>query len=124
MSRTKAESVHRQGVLTAPTETTDAGYIGLRETIAGAVERARMFDRHVQNDTHCTLEVEFSPHGIAFFTMHCQGPDRQFQSTLFKKTFKDKTRDWGTWHFWGDLPLSMIDSLGNPFITARWKEMP
>ena len=88
MLRTKAESVHRQGVLTAPTETTDAGYIGLRETIAGAVERARMFDRHVQNDTHCILEVEFSPHGIAFFTMNCQGPDRKFESTLFKKNLQ------------------------------------
>ena len=65
----------------------------------------------------------FSPHGIAHFTTQYQGPDRQFQSTPFKKSYRDVSQDSGAWHFWGDPPLQAVDGLGIPLISARWLEI-
>ena len=110
----------RQGYVDVRQHGRDAGYIGLWETAEAAVERAARKHDHVDKETHVILEIEFTPHGIAHFTTMCQGVDGQFQSTLFKKTYLDVSQDWGTWHFWGDLPLHAVDHLGIPLISAQF----
>ena len=83
--KTDVDRTIREGVLSVKQQGPDEGYIGLRETPEGSVERATLFHDHVDKATHCILQQEFSPQGIAYFTTQYQGPDRQFQSTLFKK---------------------------------------
>ena len=71
--KTDVDRIMLLGVLRAKQQGPDQGYIGLRETPRGSMERAALFHDHVDKLTHCILQLEFSPHGIAHFTTQCQG---------------------------------------------------
>ena len=71
--KTDVERILRGGFLPVKQQGPDEGYIGLRETPEGSVERAALFHDHVDKVTHWILQLEFSSHGIAYFTTHCQG---------------------------------------------------
>ena len=109
------------GALAAKTQGHDATYIGLRENPEDALDRTKLYNDRVGKDIHCLLE-EFTPQGIAHFVMQCQGPEHQFQSTLFKVTYRG-SKDWDVWHFLGDLPLQAVGGMNNPLIISRWMEI-
>ena len=99
-------------------------YIGLRETQAGAIERARLFfsDAKVTAETHCLLKFMFTSEGIAHYTVNCTGKDYGFASILHKR-YCWETPDHGTWHFHGNIPTQkvtkrLVDGAPVPLVTA------
>ena len=97
-------------------------YIGLRETQAGAIERARVFFPVVAPETHCMLKFMFTPEGIAHYTVNCTGKDYGFASILHKR-YCWETPDHGTWHFHGNIPTQKVtkrtlDGTPVPLVTA------
>ena len=96
--------------------------IGLRENLEDAVDRTRMTDRHFDKAKHLVLEITFTPMGVAYYTMTCQGPHNKFQPMLVKQSYGD-VKDWKAWHFYGDLPLQAEDLEGNVLITTQLKEV-
>ena len=86
-------------------------YIGLRETLADAVQRRQKVWGNeevelVTDDTHVGLRVTVTSKGMAKLVLRISAPDDCFSSTLCKKIFpSDKKFDWSVWHFVGDLPL-------------------
>ena len=63
----------RNGILPLKRIGPDAWHIGLRESPQEALERTRLFHDRVGIDTHCLLQVRFTPLGVAHFAMHSQG---------------------------------------------------
>ena len=109
----------RNGILPLKRTGPDAGRIGLRESPEAALERASLYHDRVGKDTHCLLQVRFTPLGVGHFAVLCQGQEHAFCPTLFKKTYRDDT-DWGVWHFLEDLPLNAYSSDGRLMIESQW----
>ena len=63
--------------------------IGLRENLEDAVDRTRMTERHFDKAKHLVLEITFTPMGVAYYTMTCQGPHNKFQPMLVKQSYGD-----------------------------------
>ena len=100
----------------------DAWHIGLRENISDAIERAKLFMNFVDKSTHCVLAIRFTSLGLAHFCRVSAGQEYRYKSLLCKKeNWGD--RDFGVWHFYGDLPLHAIDSHANPLIQSEWYEI-
>ena len=101
-------------------------YIGLRESVAGAVERRRKAwgedePEPVTDDTHIGLKVTVTREGVADLVLRISAPEDHFASTLSKKFYYgDKKTDWKVWHFVGDLPLQGHDSYDEKVYTAEW----
>jgi hypothetical protein len=103
-----------------------ANYIGLRETLADAVDRRLKIwggeeIEPVTDDTHVGLRVTITSHGVDELVRRISAPDDCFSSTLFKKKFPtDKKTDWKVWHFVGDLPLKDHPLYDPNVYTAEW----
>ena len=93
----------------------DRHYIGLRETVDAAMERAKrvFFPADVNKDTYVILRLSLSAEAVARFTTAPAGVEHQFASMLHKRTYCDET-DWRVWHFCGDFPLRF------PGVQADW----
>ena len=65
-------------------------YIGLRERLEDAVQRAPGFTKA----SHCILQVQFTTEGLAQFVTETSGADTSFAPRLSKS---DET-DWKVWH--------------------------
>ena len=96
--------------------------IGLRETLADAVDRTVKTEGYFDKEKHVVLEITFTPMGVAYYTKTCQGLDYKFQPMLVKQSYRDG-QDWKAWHFHGDLPLQASDLEGNVLITTRLMEV-
>jgi hypothetical protein len=113
-------AVHRRYV------TPKWNYIGLRETLAGAVERRRKAWGEgelelVTDDTHVGLKVTVTSKGVADLVRRISAPEDSFASTLSKKCYYgDKKYDWKVWHFVGDLPLKGHELYDENVYTAEW----
>ena len=101
-----------------------AWHIGLREREDYAVDRAIMVEGrdNVNKDTHMILRVTFSALGVAHFGRYYQDSSLQFRQKLYKKSYYGNI-DWGVWHFFEDLPLSMIDEQGNTLVSSEFLEI-
>jgi hypothetical protein len=101
-------------------------YIGLRETLADAVERryTTWGGKEVElvtNDTHVGLRVTITSHGVAELVRRISAPEDCYSSTLFKKIFpNDKKFDWKVWHYVGDLPLKGHALYDTNVYEAEW----
>jgi hypothetical protein len=101
-------------------------YIGLRETLADAVDRRLKIwggegIEPVTDDTHVGLRVTITSHGVDELVRRICAADDCFSSTLFKKIFPtDKKTDWKVWHFVGDLPLKGHPLYDTNVYTAEW----
>ena len=83
-------------------------YIGLRESVAEAVERRRKTwgEPEVTDDTHIVLKVSVTRVGVSVLTLLTTAREDFSSSTLYKKPTNGVTLvDWKVWHFVGDLPL-------------------
>ena len=101
-------------------------YIGLRESLSGAVERRRKawsekVPDPVTDDTYIGLRVTVTHEGVADLVLRISSPEDHFASTLSKKLYpSDKQTDWKVWHFVGDLPLEGHESYDAKVYTAEW----
>ena len=91
-------------------------YIGLRETVEAAMERAQkvFYPAGVNKETYVILRLRLSADAVATFTTMSAGKEHQFASMLHKKTYWGETDDWRVWHFCGDFPLRF------PGVRADW----
>jgi hypothetical protein len=101
-------------------------YIGLRESLAGAVERRRkawgeVEPERITDETHIGLKVIVTREGVADLVLRISAPEDHFASTLSKKVyFTDTKTDWKVWHFVGDLPLPGHELYNEKVYTAEW----
>jgi hypothetical protein len=104
-------------------------YIGLRETLADAVDRRLKIwggeeIEPVTDDTHVGLRVTITSQGVAELVLRICAAGDCFSSTLFKKKFStDKNTDWKVWHFVGDLPLKGHPLYDTDVYTAEWIQL-
>ena len=93
-------------------------YIGFRESVPGAMERAsKVFSGSAVNkSTFVVVKLSLSAEALARFTAASAGVDHQFASMLHRRTYPDDS-DWKVWHFCGDFPL------GAPGVCAEWQEI-
>ena len=98
-------------------------YIGLRESVAEAVERRRKNwgESEVTDDTHIVLKVIVTHVGVSVLTRLASAPEDFYASTLYKKPTNGVTLvDWKVWHFVGDLPLEGHAGYNKEVYTAQW----
>ena len=100
----------------------DQWWIGLRQHVDDAVQRAQHLERGVSRKTHLVLEITFTSLGIAYYCTQCTGAAYGFAPILEKKIFKDGT-DWGVWHFHGNLPLHAITQYGEVLVFTSCREI-
>jgi hypothetical protein len=101
-------------------------YIGLRESVAEAVERRRKTwgEQEVTDDTHIVLKVTVTRVGVSVLTLRASAREDSFASTLYKKpTYGVKLDDWKVWHFVGDLPLQGHAGYDEKVYTAQWMSL-
>ena len=85
------------------------GYFGLRECREQAVLRARRCGAYPTEETHCFMQVTFTPSGIAYFANKPQPAQRRFAAVLWKKTYKKVTsKHGGVWKFYEPLPVGRL----------------
>ena len=76
------------------------GYFGFRDCWEQPVLRARRCGAHPTEETHCFMQVTFTPSGIAYFATKAQPAQKRFAPVLWKKTYKkDTSTNWGDWRF-------------------------
>jgi hypothetical protein len=81
--------------------------IGLRERKNDAIQRCEQNTRATVTDrTHVLIAFRFTAKGLLYFTKKNAGISYWYESTLAKQYFDDG-KDWGVWHFNGDLPLPL-----------------
>jgi hypothetical protein len=101
-------------------------YIGLRETLADAVQRRQKVWGNeevelVTDDTHVGLRVTVTSKGMVKLLLRISVPDDCFSTTICKKILpSDKKFDWKVWHFVGDLPLKGHALYDTNVYTAEW----
>jgi hypothetical protein len=101
-------------------------YIGLRESVAEAVERRRKTwgESEVTDDTHIVLKVIVTHIGVSVLTRLTSAPEDFFASTLYKKPTNGVTLvDWKVWHFVGDLPLEGHTGYNEEVYTVQWMSL-
>ena len=85
--------------------------LGFRTDPESAVTRAQeTWNRPVTKDEFVLARVEFSPLGVAHYTLTTTGIEHSFAPMLWKRTYSDK-HDWGVWYFHGALPMKKDDLL-------------
>ena len=81
-------------------------YVGLRQRPVDAVHRCNAsFPGGVSAGTHVLLSLTFTTKGIARYCTETTDAAHGFVPVLAKQVYADTSRDWGVWHFIGDLPL-------------------
>ena len=81
-------------------------YVGLREQPGDAVHRYNAsFSGGVSTATHVLLSLTFTTEGLARYCTKTTDAAHGFVPVLTKRVYADASRDWGVWHFIGDLPL-------------------
>ena len=100
-------------------------YIGLREEIDDAVDRAVRWGS-VTAQTHVLLKIHFTEIGFAHFVSASLGQEHNFSTTLHKQVYyEDTTRDWKVWYFLDNLPLTLHEKNTNILlITHNWMDIP
>jgi len=101
----------------------DWWYIGFRQRVQDAVDRADQVGFVASKESHVILEVSFSPLGFAYYGTTCEGSSQSFTPVLHKVVHKYVSEDKCIWHFHRELPLSLGDSSGNPLVSTRWMEI-
>ena len=104
-------------------------YIGLRESVAEALERRRktwgeQAPQPVTDDTHIVLKVIVTHIGVSVLTRLTSAPEDFFASTLYMKPTNGVTLDdWKVWRFIGDLPLEGHAGYDEKVYTAQWMSL-
>ena len=98
-------------------------YIGLRQSMQGAVDRAIRGGEYITKGSHMMLRFEFSTLGVGYFTTQFDDASYHFTPVLYKKCGRWSDYDRGVWHFSQDLPLSLKDDEGNDLVTSRFCQM-
>ena len=98
-------------------------YIGFRQRVQDATDRAGQVGFEASKSSHVMLEVSFSPLGFAYYGVTCEGPSQSYTPVLHKVVHKWVSDDKCIWHFHRDLPLSLGDSSGNPLVSTQWLEI-
>ena len=83
--------------------------IGLRQEPEQALERYKMIFGTVDHSSLVLCEILFSAAGIAKWATELSDKTYDFQPRLYKKAWRSQEKDWGVWHFVGDLPLKDKD---------------
>jgi len=110
LTKDDAETCQRKGVV-EPRYAGRSDYIGLRETRAGAVERAILMStspsREVGPSTHIMFKFLFTMEGIATYTVQKTDYSTGYAPILQKKVWYPSwdTVDYGVWHFHRPLPF-------------------
>jgi len=101
------------------------GVIGLRQDPQEA--RARYFqvfrekNQQAENNQQAHLvlfKLVFSSAGIARLTTEMTNEEHDFLPKLHKVKYARQDKDWGVWHFVGDLPLNSPETM-----TWSWSRM-
>ena len=103
--------VSRQGV------SDGRSYIGLRERVEDALERAQLNGQVVSKDTHVLLGLFFSQEGVAHDTLQNTGMGHNYIPMLQKCIYWDR-HDWKVWHFTGDITLQ-----SSTYLETKWLEI-
>jgi len=85
------------------------GVIGLRQDPEQARIRYTQFWGETPSADLILFTFVFSPACIARLTTQLTSGEHGFMPKLYKKRYAHQTRDWGVWHFVGDLPLKSPD---------------
>jgi hypothetical protein len=123
------DSSVRQSAVPRRYVTAKLNYIGLRESVAEAVERRRKTwgeeePKPVTDATHIVPKVIVTRYGVAELTLRYSAPEESFASTLYKKpTYGAKMDDWKVWHFVGDLPLQGHARYDEKVYIAQWMSL-
>ena len=88
-------------------------YIGLRENVQLAFDRARLVNADVQPEECMVCAVRFSPLGWLFCTTTMVGSIPM----LSKKSYTDGI-DWGVWHFNAALPTEIREANTNELLVS------
>ena len=101
-------------------------YIGLREKPEDVVVRAQEVHKSEYDLAQfIMLKITFSAHGVAYYMTTCTGADEYYKPILERQWYyKDKSRDWGAYHFYSSLPLgeTCADD-GELLISMEWISM-
>ena len=89
------------------------GYIGLRESVQLAFDRARIVKADVQPEECVVCAVKFSPLGW----LHCTTTMVGSIPMLHKKLYNDGL-DWGVWHFNAALPSEISEKNTNEMLVS------
>ena len=94
-------------------------YVGLRARPSDAVRRYNLtFPGGVSPEAHVMLELVFTTAGLARYCTEATEEAHGFVPRLTKRVYYDGGRDWGVWHFIGDLPLGEEE-----YIIPAWREI-
>ena len=100
-------------------------YIGLRERLLDAVQRAQLIHGSpVTKESHILLKVKLSSEGFAHYATLALGVDYSHSPVLFKMVYKDRCAGWKVWHFQADLPLRAESPSGKVLLVSEWVEIP
>ena len=105
MPKEHAADCLQAGYVTAFGQQTHS-YIGLRENAQEAFQRMLHFELRPRKEDCSIFRVCLTPRGMLHVTTQMAGGGTPL---LFKKTYSDG-RDWGVWHFNGDMPVELRDS--------------
>ncbi len=79
--------------------------IGLRQESEQALERYKKMFGTVDHSYLVLCEILFSAAGVAKWAAELSDKTYVFPPRLYKKAWRSQEKDWGAWHFVGDLPL-------------------
>jgi len=98
------------------------GLIGLRQDPEEArVRYMKIFGE--KNQANLVLFMfAFSSAGIARMTTQLTNAEHDFLPKLHKVKYEHQTKDWGVWHFVGDLPLTAPEAMTWSY--SRMEETP
>ena len=114
MPKEHAADCLQAGYVTAFGQQTHS-YIGLRENAQEAFQRMVHFVRNPRGQDYHIFRVCLTPRGMLHVTT--QMVDVAGTPLLFKKKYKDG-RDWGVWHFMGDIPVELKDSSSGDLLVS------
>ncbi len=84
-------------------------HFGLRPVPEQALDRNKKMFGTVDHFSLALCEIRFSAAGIAKWVTELSDKTYDFQPRLYKKAWRNQDKDWGVWHFLGDLPLKDKD---------------
>ena len=120
--RTIVRAICSDGYLRVKTRGPDALHIELKMSLAEAIDDASLYYGRVSKDSHCALQVVFTPPGADHYATTCAGSMHSYQTVLCKEIFHDDV-DRGVWHFQQDLPLLAYDQQGTCLIHSTWLQI-
>jgi hypothetical protein len=95
-------------------------HIALRSTVCAAWDRVCKFFEDPRKHDFVVLQLTLTLEGQMYATTSMQGA----APLLRKLVFENSNRDWGVWHWSGDLPLTLASTSGGEVLSVCFVPVP